>query len=179
MLRRGTCRSRQAHRSRGPGHSGNCSHRLQEIDVEEVSRGSGLGSLRCRLGRGCRVPVIGWAQLWGSAKETGFFPKGHLGFSSPLGPNGCRDVSGRQRPTCKQGTPGEGGGLGGGALTYGRLNECPQGAQQAHEMQAAAAAGHGQRRPREGRMDGRPDVRTPVGQHRLAGGRTRIELHGL
>ena len=35
--RRGTCRNRQAHSSREPGHRGSCSHRLQEIDVGGVS----------------------------------------------------------------------------------------------------------------------------------------------
>lgn len=38
---RGTCRSRQAHSSRGSGHSGSCSHRLQEMDVGGVSPGPG------------------------------------------------------------------------------------------------------------------------------------------
>lgn len=66
-----------------------------------------------------------------------------------------------------------------GALTYGRLRGGPQDAQQAHEMQAAAAAGHGQRRPHEGRTDGRPYVRTPAGRHRLGGARMRRWLHGL
>lgn len=37
VFERGTCRSRQARSSRGTGHSGSCSHRLQEIDVGGVS----------------------------------------------------------------------------------------------------------------------------------------------
>lgn len=63
--------------------------------------------------------------------------------------------------------------VGAAVIGYGMLNRCPQDAQQAHEMQAAAAAGHGQRRPQEGRTDGQPYVRTPVGWHRLGGGRMR------
>lgn len=47
-----------------------------------------------------------------------------------------------------------------GAAVIGsdRLTGSPQNAQQAHKMQAAAAAGHGQRRHQGGRTDGRPDA---------------------
>ena len=39
VFERATCRSRQARSSRGPSHSGSCSHQLQEIDVGRVRPG--------------------------------------------------------------------------------------------------------------------------------------------
>lgn len=55
------------HSSHGPGHSGSCSHQLQEIDVGAVTLGSGLGSLRC----GALERIQGLSNWMGSALGQG------------------------------------------------------------------------------------------------------------
>ena len=134
--RRGTCRSHQVHSSHGPGHSGSCSHQLQEIDVRGVSPRSAFSCLRCGARERMQGPSDWVDSALGQGRtETHPIPKGCPGCRQPRGSERLQchlwpaevNVQARDSRTGPRPEPR-------GALTSGRLYGCPQDAQQAHEM---------------------------------------------
>jgi hypothetical protein len=96
VCRLSTCRSRQERSSRGPGHSGSCSHPLKEIGVVGVSLGPSLTSQARDL---AEVSVVRWTHGHGRASHS----KESTYRSLPMERSGCSAVSSQQRSTCQRG----------------------------------------------------------------------------
>lgn len=97
VCRLSTCRSRQERSSRGPGHSGSCSHPLKEIGVVGVSLGPSLASQARNL---AEFSDVRRTQLMGPKSVP--FQREHL-LTSSVEWGSCSPVSSRQRSTCQRG----------------------------------------------------------------------------